>query len=438
MRVAYHRIARCLFDALAVGGGGPDAIGELAAGQYSKHVILVRGVLAAARSAAAQHGHDGRDVRQAGFAREGYELLAAARRRDPAAVAEVIRYPSVGAWALRTIMALRGGPAWPGAEPGGLRAMAAAAAIRARLPAQIEVATSGGMVVLPSLGAALVPDGRGAVVRSTPGGAEVRSADVRVEVPADPDVPAPGWLPLRRLQAGSLRVALDDLDPFRMPALADLPARLGASEARSWEAELRAAWPLLDAPSAAEVSRAVSVIVPRLVRPGDHVSSTSPENFGAIAMAHPPDPLACAATLVHETQHLKLFALLDIVALTLPDDGRRYYAPWREDSRPVGALLQGAYAHLGVGRFWRAQGQETGGDTRLRAYTEFARWRSSVGQVVGTLLSSGRLTPPGVDFVRGMARTLKSWQDEPVPAAARAAADRQAAAHLTRWRLDHG
>ena len=438
MSAAYHRIARGPFEDLAAGGGGPDAIRELAAGQYSKHVILIHGVLAAARIAAGQRGQDSRNVRQAGFAREGYELLAAAQRRDPAAVTEVIRYPSVGAWALHTITALRGEPARPGAEPGGLRAVAAAAAIRARLPAQIEVSASGGMVALPSLGAAVVPGGRAAVIRSTAAGTEVRSADVRVEVPADPDASAPGWLPLHRIQAGSLRVALDDLDPFRMPTVADLPSRLSASEASRWEAELRAAWPLLDTSSAEEVSRVVSVIVPRIARPGDFVSSSSPENFGAVGMSRPPDPLACAVTLVHEAQHLKLFALLDVVALTRPDDGRRYYAPWRKDPRPVSALLQGAYAFLGVCRFWRAQCQETDGDTRLRAYTEFARWRSGVGQVVGMMLSSGRLTPSGLDFVQGMARTLNSWQEEPVPAAGQAAADRQAAAHLTRWRLDHG
>jgi uncharacterized protein len=431
MSLAYHRIARIPFDALA-SGGGPDAIGDLAAGQYSKHVILVYGVLAAARR------QDSRGGQQARFAGEGYELLAAARRHDPAAVAEVIRYPSVGAWALRTINALRGGPTLPGAEPGGLRAVAAAAAIRARLPAQIEVAATGGMVVLPSLGVAVIPDDHGAVVRSTAGGAEVRSANVRVEVPANPDANAPGWLPLRRIRTGSLSVALDDLDPFRMPTLADLPPRLSATEVGRWGAALRAAWPLLDAPLAEEVSRAVSVIVPRIAPPGDYVSSTSPESFGAVAMSHPPDPFDCAATLVHEVQHLKLFALLDIVALTLPDDGRRYYAPWREDPRPIGGLLQGAYAFLGVSRFWRAQCQGAGGDARQRAYTEFARWRSGVGQVVGTLLSSGRLTPSGLDFVRGMARTLSSWRDEPVPAAAQANADREAAAHLTRWQLANG
>ena len=45
MSVAFHRVPRDMFDALASGGGGPAAIGVLAAAQYSKHVLLLRGVL---------------------------------------------------------------------------------------------------------------------------------------------------------------------------------------------------------------------------------------------------------------------------------------------------------------------------------------------------------------------------------------------------------
>jgi HEXXH motif-containing protein len=44
--------------------------------------------------------------------------------------------------------------------------------------------------------------------------------------------------------------------------------------------------------------------------------------------------------------------LLDIVRLTLPDDGRRYYAPWRGDACPIVGLLQRAHAFVGVTEFW--------------------------------------------------------------------------------------
>ena len=97
MSAGFHRIPRRLFDGLAAGGGGAEAVRELAAAQYSKHVILLRGVLAAAGAAGQE---------QARLASQGYALLAAAQRRDPAAADAVIRYPSVGAWALRTARAL--------------------------------------------------------------------------------------------------------------------------------------------------------------------------------------------------------------------------------------------------------------------------------------------------------------------------------------------
>ena len=54
------------------------------------------------------------------------------------------------------------------------------------------------------------------------------------------------------------------------------------------------------------------------------------------------DAPALAAALVHEVQHSKLNAVIDIVPLVRPGVGhRRYYAPWRDDPRPPAGLLQG-------------------------------------------------------------------------------------------------
>jgi hypothetical protein len=44
----------------------------------------------------------------------------------------------------------------------------------------------------------------------------------------------------------------------------------------------------------------------------------------------------------------------------MPDDGHRYYVPWRDDPRPISGLLQGAYAYLGVTGFWRTRRQPDG------------------------------------------------------------------------------
>jgi uncharacterized protein len=227
----------------------------------------------------------------------------------------------------------------PGAEPGGLSAVAAAAAIRAGLPAEIEVAVTDGKVILPSLGAASA-SGATAVVRSGKGHAEVISPGRRVKVPTDPHLDSSNWLGLRQVQIGSLKVVLDDLGPFRMPGAEYLVPRLSAAASAECAAALRRAWPLLGRHHTAvanEISAMVTVIVPFPEPSKGQVSSTSPENFGAIAMSRPPDPVTCVLTLAHEIQHLKLSALLDIVTLTLPESGERYYAPWREDPRPLKA-----------------------------------------------------------------------------------------------------
>jgi HEXXH motif-containing protein len=416
MTTVHHRMPLGMFQALARGNGGAAAIKELAAAQYSKHLILLRGVRKAA-------GPGDR------FALRGYELLAEAQRHDPDATEIVVRHPSVGAWALRT---LRGDQSVPGTSPDGLAAVAAAAAIRAGLSAEIEVPVTGNAVIFPSLGAAAA-NGHTAVIHTSP--AEVRSQRLRVTVGDD----APGWQGLREVRAGSLDLVIDDLDPFRMPTAADLASRLTAAEIAEWSNQLLQVCSLLDSDAIGEIAAAVRVIVPCATPPGVLVSSSAPENFGAVAMSWQPDPYTCAVTLVHEVQHLKLSALLDLVSLTMPDDGRRYYAPWRVDPRPVSSLLQGAYAFLGVAGFWRRQRHITAAaEVRHRADTEFARWRTGAARVVRTLRSSGGLTPAGQDFVREMAVLLDAWEREPVPDEALAQARRQADAHLARWQADNG
>lgn len=431
MNLRHHRIPAGLFDDLAAGGGGPAAISGLAAAQYSKRAILLNGVLTAARDAGREHDP---------FTSRGYQLLTAAQRHDRAAADKVIRYPSVGAWAWRTMLALSGGPPSPGAEPGGLSTVAAAAAVRARLTAEIEVPAPAGLVILPSLGAADVGD-RTAVVRTVAGKSEISSATRRVTVPADPHDDAPGWRGLRRIRTGSLDVLIDDLDRFRMPAIANVASRLSDVEISAWGTVFRDGWLLLEPrchDMAAEIAAAIAVVVPLSGPDSGQISSTSPETFGAICMSAPPDPYTCAVTLAHEVQHLKLSALLDVVSLTQPDGGQRYYAPWRDDPRPIDGLLQGAYAYLGVSGFWRLQRHVTQGAERQRADHEFARWRASVAQVVKTLKASRRLTSEGASFVGGMSRTVGAWLTEPVPVDAQAVAHRESQLHLAQWQARNG
>jgi HEXXH motif-containing protein len=430
-RLEYHSIARDLFGELATGGGGPRAIRELLAAQRSKSVALLRGVLQAL---------DGATTEQARLARHGGEVLIAVENQDPAAYARAICYPSFEAWATHTLRGRGEGPAGAGAGLARLAAVAATAAIGAGMDAELAVRPDSGMLFLPSLGAAHATTDA-ATVRTSEGRAEVSWPGGRVEIPPEYRS-APGWQELRECHAGEYTPVIDDLDPFRMPAEdGRMESRLGPRDAGEWSRIIRAGYELLAATQpkvAEEVAMTIKVVVPLAPSAHGHHSSSAPDAFGAIAMSKPPDPYTCAVTFAHELQHLKLSALKSVVPLTEPDDGRRYYAPWRDDPRPASGLLQGAYAHLGITRFWRAQRRLTSGETQARADSEFALWREGTARAVAALLSSGRLTSAGTDFVRGMSATIGPWLEEPVSAAARATAAADAQAHLARWERNNG
>jgi uncharacterized protein len=297
-----------------------------------------------------------------------------------------------------------------------------------------------GVVSLPSLGAARV-DADSAVVRSYPGGAEVRWARGGVEIPSGAHLDAPGWLGIRDCHAGGLDAVIDDLDPFRMPTVDGPAPRLTEAEALAWQRALEQGWRVLAAVhpvAAAEATAAISVIVPLRRSVFGHISSSSPDTFGAVAMSEPLDPDTCASTLIHELQHVKLCAVLDIVRLTRPDDGRWFYAPWRDHPRPLAGLLQGAYAFIGVTEFWRRRRQLAAGQAQLRADGEFALWRAGTTRAIRTLLASNGLTTTGTDFVQRMSQTASSWMSEPVSPRAQAFARSEAEDHVAHWERRHG
>ncbi len=210
--------------------------------------------------------------------------------------------------------------------------------------------------------------------------------------------------------------------------------RLTPAQVAELRDTLHAAWPLLSPASAAEIAAIVRVIVPYRAPDSGLVSTSSPQAFGTVAMSRQPDGYTCAETLVHETQHLKLCALLDLVQLTRPDDGQRYYAPWRTDPRPASGLLQGAYAFLGVSGFWREQrraapepGSPPAGPGRVRA---LARRRRAGG---GNPARAAGSSPGRAGIRRGDGRVLDAWRREPVPDDARVVAQHMADRHRAQW-----
>ncbi|WP_245667365.1 HEXXH motif domain-containing protein [Actinomadura macra] len=435
MTAAGHGIPESAFLALAAGAGGEAAVRYLRAAEHGKHLLLVRHL----RDVAESTGHPG-----AGRTREAYAVLAEIEKADPDAVAAVLRYPTVGVWARRTLLALQGHGTLP-ARPEQMAALAAAAAVRAGRAADIEVPAGRGTVLLPSLGRAVFPAGTGSAVVRAGHRPSLTADGLTICVPADPHEDAPGWQALRVLTAehrGSrARFVLDDLDPDRMPGATVLSRRLTGPELARWRATLRRAWALLARRHwtiCAETTGAVTALTPLASDGAGHTSATARHAFGAVGLSPPYGSRFLSVTFAHEVQHTKLTALLDLVALTEPDDGRRYYAPWRNDPRPVAGLLQGAYAHLGIAGFWRRQRHHEPSALALSAHTDFVRWRDAALWIARTLVASGRLTAPGETFVAGMCRTLEAWRREPVPPPAIVAARTEADRHLSDRCADHG
>ncbi|MBG0830311.1 HEXXH motif domain-containing protein [Planomonospora sp. ID67723] len=439
MKLPSLKVSGKAFTELAAGGGGAEAAGELRALQRDKTMLLVRGIVDEARTT----GHPHADL-----AVHAYDLLSEVESRTADAVVGVLGYPAVGAWAWRTYLALTertaagdgpGGPNAGGHDPGRLGAMAVVAAIRSQTACRVRLPVTGGRLMLPSLGEAVLPRGPDGVVDVAvrPDGIGAELGVGRFAVRVDPSCDGTGWRVLHRLPAApGIGMILDDLDPYRWPEAHELEGRLTAGRRRTWRSRLVEAWRILTADHwtvAEEVASAISVLTPLRPRAFGDNSGTAQETFGAVALSEPGNGLGLGATFAHEIQHTKLTALTDAVALTLPDDGRRHYAPWRPDPRPVYGLLQGAYAFMGVADFWRCRRGMERGAAAFRAQVEFARWREGAYLVTCTLLESESLTEAGVEFVTGMRRTLEAMLLEPVDLAAAGQAHREAGWHRDAW-----
>nr|BFE83614.1 hypothetical protein GCM10020093_062150 [Planobispora longispora] len=379
----------------------------------------------AGRAAGEDPGHD---------IRAAWELIATLDGTHPGAVDSVLAHPYVRVWATECLRD-RG-------HAGHLANIAAAAAIRAGVTASLDVQVLGGSVHLPTLGVLAVDPGGAAPGSRRTARLETAGGSFRLPGHGALGTITPdgghrdgqrGWHPVRRLSAGGFSVALEDTDPFRDCHQWPAAGRLTAEEAAAWQRAFEGAWALIesDHPEYAPGLRAgLTTLMPLTPAPeGREVSSTARHAFGAVAAALPDGPATLALLMIHEFQHVKMGAVLDILDLYDEKDTRLFYAPWRDDPRPLEGLLQGAYAHIAVTGFWRAR-RHSEPDP---AQAQFARWRRDTAEAVETLASSGALTPLGARFVERMRQAVTPWLDEPVPAEALEVAARSARDHRERW-----
>ena len=365
----------------------------------------------------------------------GFDLLSDIQLQDPGAAAAVLGYPFTGSWVVRCLRQLTQADASTTSlrsELGHLSGIAAAAAIRANMPFSIEVPVRDGAVCLPTLGRLMTS--RGPVVTIHSDGREPTAA-------GHPLTTSPDWQPVRRMslvcEGQPLSLALDDIDPFRGDPRLPIAPRLSDSAVRAWARSLGQAWGILvrhHPGYASGIGTGMVAIVPMVAQPNRGVNATVRESFGAAAISAVSDAVALAAGLLHEFQHCKLNAVLDLVKLLKPDDGQ-YYAAWREDPRSASGLLHGAYAHVGVSDFWRVQAGLSDTLHPAHAQMEFARWSDSTSRALAVLLGSGSLTPTGERFVLKMRDRVRSWPTPEIPEEPAQLARLAAADHRIGWRL---
>jgi uncharacterized protein len=378
---------RTIIDQIGFGLGDEHVIAALVQAQLG----ITRALLIAVADGIDRHPYAG----------HGWRLLKDAERRAPAAAAEVIGHPYVRAWAVDR---LQGGI---GADDRGhLSVLAAVAAIRGGLDAEVPVPVRAGRIYLPGLGTALLPPGAGDVadVAITGGGFTVRAAGAALTV-ADPAVPGPSWRPARHL-TGETTLLLEDADPYRDRRDWPTSAPLDQAQADRWQSDITQAWQIIhaDAPDHLPALRAgLRAIVPLEADPtGRTHAYTSRHAFGAVAAA-PASPPKLAEMLVHEFQHGKLGALLDLYQLYDPRSEVKLTVGWRPDPRPVEAALQGTYAHLSVARIWHVRAHRDGG---AEAHATFRQYHDWTDDAIEQLRDSRALTPDGQRFVDRMAAAL--------------------------------
>jgi hypothetical protein len=255
---------------------------------------------------------------------------------------------------------------------------------------------------------------------------------------------AESWWNLRRLHVGHelpLTVWLDDIDPFRDLADPVPPARLDQAAFDRWSGLIADAWAMLcrdHREDAEAMAGGVVSLVPLVPEPGWGTRSASNgEAFGSVMVSEPPDAVTLAEALVHEFQHIKLGALMHLVPLTDQDDGERYYAPWRDDPRPLGGLLQGVYAFFGIAGFWRNHRRTVEGPAAAVADYEYACTRAQTDEALRSVLGAPALTHEGRMFVEGLQARLAAWLAEPLPDEVARLAALTADSHRTGWRLRH-
>ncbi|MEV2220327.1 HEXXH motif domain-containing protein [Nocardia vinacea] len=388
------------FDQLAAGFGDAATVNWLAQAQAS----LQRELL----SAVGRFGPQDDERFTA-----AWDVLVSLDTSAPDAVATVLAHPYTRVWATALLEGVSKGE-MVAEDVHHLQAVAAGAALHAGKDLRLPVPVRGGVAPLPTFGALKA------------------GADEQVWINTGSIDRLDLVHPLRWLTDTDLIVPLEDTDPYRIghSYAAD---RLSDAETHRWQLAFAAGIDFIDAylPVYAPGLRSgLRAVMPMEPDEKYDRSASMRLAFGAVGIGLRRELVSAALPLIHEFQHVKMGAILDMFELfDRSDTALRYYAPWRPDPRPIEGLLQGTYAHIGVTDFWRVHRTRADGAQRQESEREFVRWRMMTAEAIRQLQGSGSLTPLGERFVAGMSATVQPWLAESVDPTAESAAVRAAETH---------
>jgi uncharacterized protein len=404
LTIATHRLSTEELRRLAA-VPDPALSRKLLDGQYAKNVLLLRFLLDHLPPALAT-------VRP---------TFTAAEDADPAGFRDLLLEPMVGAWLSRTAGQL--GARRDAADLSRAAAVAAVAAARCRLDVDLTLPSGTGWIELPTMGRA--PTGTSVLARIHDGALHLSGAGPWQQI--RPLIPGTGDRPI---------LLLEDLDPGRDMFGVPVSGRLDPDSYRRWRSTAEAAWQLLTehVPShAADMVQGLRVAVPLVGPAGKALSITARQAFGAFGASEPESPADFAGTMAHEYQHSKLNAVLDMTRLEDGTDPRGYFAPWREDPRPLLGVLHGIYAFLGIAGCWR--GLLAVPALARVAEGRLAETRLWVSAALDQVQGSTALTPEGRAFAGGLRRALDEVSAVDLPSAVVAAGERSLVRLRREWEL---
>jgi hypothetical protein len=204
-------------------------------------------------------------------------------------------------------------------------------------------------------------------------------------------------------------LALADNNPLAMveahPDKQGNAIDLGGRPAEQWVAVVRDALDLVAThlpELRAEMRLYVQAVVPVGYYPDEHLSASYREAIGTIYLSLHPSPMTMVEALVHEFQHNKLNALLEIDDVLENATGETYASPVRPDPRPLQGVLLAVHAFVPVARLYERMIEA--GDERARP----DRWREIVRldrEGMEVLREHARPTTVG----RGLLDELERW-----------------------------